>query len=84
MHEGWPALLVVHHDDEHQTWEFVNGGGDVSHQGVDDAMMVHVHHILDLDRSIERLSDLPLGWQAWRETPDDEWFRGPADPEPPN
>lgn len=77
MYEGWPVLLVVHHDDEHETWGFVNGSGDTE-AAADAAMMVHVQHVLDLDPSIEQLADLPLGWQAWRESCEAEWLRGRA------
>jgi hypothetical protein len=30
------------------------------------------------DPSIAQLGDLPLGWCAWRESPNDPWQRAPA------
>jgi hypothetical protein len=72
------VLLVVHYDDEDETWSFVNGFGDTEDEE-DAAMMVHVQHVLDLDPSIEQLADLPLAGQAWRESREGEWLRGRVD-----
>ena len=72
MYEGWPVLLVTHDADD-GAWQFVNGWGDT--ETTDSAMLVHVEHVLDLDPSLHALSDLPLGWRAWRQTPEHEWRR---------
>jgi hypothetical protein len=74
MFEGLPILLVSHDADD-QAWQFVNGHGDT-----DDGMkpiLVHAHHLVELDESVAQLADLPLGWRAWRPDPDAEWLREP-------
>jgi len=74
MHENWPVLLVTHDADD-GGWQFVNGWGDTD--GSQSGMVVHVEHVLDLDPSLSALSDLPLGWRAWRESIAHDWKREP-------
>jgi hypothetical protein len=78
MHEGWPIMLVFH-DAEDEEWQFVNGRRDTE-PGMR-PMLVHAHHLVELDRFIVELADLPLGWEARRAAPDDDWIREPAPPE---
>ena len=78
MCDGW-TILTVTHDVEDGAWQFVNGWGDTD--DASDGMAVHVEHIIGLDPSILLLTDLPLGWQAWREHPEDEWVREPQKPD---
>lgn len=82
MYESWPILLVVHLADERgssRQWNFVNGWGDTDEAS--NAMTVHVHHLTELDSTIESLADLPPGWRAWRATPSDPWNREPTPPD---
>jgi hypothetical protein len=74
MDEAWPILLVTH-DAEDGAWQFVNGWGDT--ENPDDAMFIHVEHVIERDPSVMSLVDLPLGWRAWRQTIDDDWNREP-------
>lgn len=64
-----PILYVVH--DEDGDWQFLDGD-DVSEE---DATVVGLKRIVDLDPSIKLLADLPLGWAAERKSAKDEWQR---------
>jgi hypothetical protein len=67
--EGLPVLLVTHDPD--YEWQFVcgttNADADLAH--------VHLHHLYEIDPTIGELADLPIGWQAWRASPDEPWQR---------
>jgi hypothetical protein len=39
--------------------------------------LVHVEHVIDRDLTVGALADLPLGWKAWRQAPEDQWTREP-------
>jgi hypothetical protein len=74
MYDGWPILNVTHDaDDEH--WQFINGWGDTE-EGMK-PILVHAEHVIELDPTIASLSDLPLGWRAWRADVTDDWTREP-------
>jgi hypothetical protein len=47
----------------------------------DDLVVACLHHLIELDPSLNDLTDLPLGWQAWRSSPDEEWSRGSSSEE---
>lgn len=72
MFEQLPVLLVTH-EAEDQAWQFVNGHGDTE-EGMK-PILVHARHFVELDGSIAQLADLPLGWRAWRASPDADWIR---------
>jgi hypothetical protein len=74
MKEGWPILLVTHDADD-GSWQFVNGRGDTD--DTESAMVVGAEQVLSVDPSLIELADLPLGWRAWRQSAGDEWLRGP-------
>ena len=72
MHGGaWIAF--VSHDEEDGGWQF--HGEEES--DVDAAMVVALGRIVELDPGIAQLSDLPVGWQAWRTGPKAKWQRAP-------
>src|SRR4051812_3219048 len=75
MDEGLPICEVTHDVDD-EAWQFVNGEEDFS--DARNAMLVHVEHLLELDPSLALLADLPLGWVAKRQGPDDDWKREPC------
>ena len=64
-----PILYVVH--DEDGGWQFLDGG-DVSE---DDAKTVSLKQVVLLDLSLKSLADLPTGWTAERNSPDQPWKR---------
>ena len=45
----------------------------------EDAKIVALRRIYELDPSIAELADLPLGWQAWRTDRHSPWQRAPRD-----
>ncbi len=67
--EDW--IANVFHDEDDGGWQFL-GTAELS---TDDAAVVSLENIVDLDPSVEKLTDLPLGWQAWRDTSDGIWHR---------
>jgi hypothetical protein len=70
--QGLP-ILFVSHDEDDGGWQFLPGGP--LHEA--DARVVALRRIWVLDPSVGELADLPLGWQASRNTPADPWRRGP-------
>ncbi|HET7577439.1 MAG TPA: hypothetical protein VFK19_12880 [Sphingomicrobium sp.] len=75
MHDDdWIAL--VSHDAEDGAWQFLGPDGAPA---IDDGMVVCLHHLLEKDRLVAELADLPLGWRAWRETASNPWQRAPHD-----
>jgi hypothetical protein len=74
MQKRKPILLVCH-DSEDGAWQFLTGEpADTA-----DAMLVGLKEIVDLDSSVLELVDLPLGWQASRETQQSPWTRSQID-----
>lgn len=63
-------ILLVSHDSEDGTWQFLDGS-----ETPDDLVVACMHHLIELDPSLNELTDLPLGWQAWRSSPSTEWLR---------
>ena len=70
LRSGSPILHVVH-DAEDGGWQFL-GWDDASEE---DATIVAFRTVVQLDSRIPELSDLPLGWHAWRRTRDEPWHR---------
>ncbi len=70
--EGYPILRVIH-DKEDGGWQFLDNGF-VSEE---DALVVSLGSITQLDPTIFELADLPLGWQAERIAPKTLWQRSP-------
>ncbi len=64
-----PILYVVH--DEEGDWQFLDGG-DVSEE---DANLVSLESITELDPTVNALADLPTGWAAERTAADKSWER---------
>ena len=74
LEEGSPILLVTHDADD-GSWQFLCGSTD----DVDDARLIGLECALELDSGLVELADLPLGWKAWRDSPEHEWDRFAAD-----
>lgn len=64
-------IAYVTHDESDGGWQFLNCEPLDEHT----AAMVSLRSIFDLDPTIGELSDLPVGWQAWRETKNSPWHR---------
>jgi len=67
--EDW--ISTVFHDADDGGWQFLSGG--MLAEG--DAAVVSLRNIVDLEPSIAELSDLPLGWHAWRTSRTSPWMR---------
>jgi hypothetical protein len=68
-------ILHVSHDEEDGAWQF-HTGETIS---VEDARIVSLKRIIDLDPSVLSLADLPLGWVATRSEIDTAWQRSKRD-----
>ena len=68
VNEGMP-ILFVSHDEDDGYWQF-NHGGNVN---IEDAMIVSLQHMVNLDDTLNQLFDLPLGWIARRKNTNDTW-----------
>lgn len=68
--ESWIAYVT--HDLEDGGWQFHTNEATIRE---DDAILLSLKNIVDIDPSIGELSDLPVGWHAWREAIDLPWKR---------
>jgi hypothetical protein len=77
--EGGEPLGLISHDLDGD-WQFLHNE-DAEEDGelrdVGDLMFVHLHHVTSLFPEVHDVADLPLGWIAWRDGPDDPWVREP-------
>ena len=72
--EGDDWIYYVGHDDDDGAWQFHGEGGPCEEA---DAVVVSLRSVVERDPTIRSLADLPLGWCAWRESPDSEGLRAP-------
>jgi hypothetical protein len=73
LFDGAPILYVSHDSDDHG-WQFLGAQG--AQMGL--ATVVSLSDIVELDRSVLELADLPPGWYAWRESKSVSWQRREA------
>jgi len=71
VNDGHPILHVTHDSDD-GGWQFL--GWDNARE--EDVKVVALRTIVRLDPSVQELTDLPLGWHAWRRAVDQPWQRG--------
>lgn len=64
-------ILLVTHDEGHGGWQFMDGS-DVSGKK---AIAVEKEEILALDPTISEITDLPVGWRAFRKTATAPWIK---------
>ncbi|BFH17390.1 hypothetical protein WJ0W_002191 [Paenibacillus melissococcoides] len=64
-------ILFVSHDADDGMWQF-HSGNDVD---MDSAMLVALEEIVEFHPSITEISDLPVGWIAWREDETKPWHK---------
>ncbi len=67
IRESAPILYVSH--DEEGDWQFL--GPDPPDTA--DIMLVELAYMLKLDESVGELGDLPRGWCAYRQGPNEPW-----------
>jgi hypothetical protein len=68
--DGDLILRVVHDADDHG-WQFLDGRTPVE----EDARLISMANVLEIDPSLREIADLPPGWVAWREAPGRPWQR---------
>ncbi|WP_027818886.1 hypothetical protein [Paraburkholderia bannensis] len=69
--QDWIAF--VSHDYEDGAWQF--HGSQSNPMQETDALVASSQSIVQLDDSVRDLSDLPVGWHAWRTTREMPWLR---------
>ncbi|HET6326163.1 MAG TPA: hypothetical protein VFG04_15910 [Planctomycetaceae bacterium] len=70
--ETW--ISFVSHDADDGCWQFMPPEPPQQ----EEAIVVALREIVTHDSSLRELGDLPLGWCAWRNSPNDAWQRAPA------
>lgn len=78
VYSGDEAITYVHRDTENGEWQFLGDG--MAGEGL--PVLCCLHHIVDGDRSIEALADLPAGWAAERSEVGGDWRRYERGPDP--
>ncbi len=73
---GVSSLLLVTHDAEDGGWQFLDGDQVFEEDGTTGLLGEMVQY----DPSLIELADLPAGWYAWRDTPDQPWQRAEGEP----
>ena len=64
-------ILYVFHDSDDGSWQFQSGEEVLEIE----SKVVSLSRIVKLDPSVKELANLPLGWIAIRESPDQPWKR---------
>jgi hypothetical protein len=64
-------ILYVYHDEDDGAWQFHHG----ENVEIIDAAISALQVIVEMDTTINELSNLPVGWMAWRETSTMPWIR---------
>lgn len=67
--DGREKILFVSHDADDGAWQFLCG----KEHDESDARIVSLKYVLDLDPTIVKLKDLPLGYCAERKSKNDRW-----------
>lgn len=68
-------ILFVYHDADDGAWQFHADREPAE----EDASILALEEIVELDCSVKGLADLPRGWCAWRDSPGAPWQRGKMD-----
>ena len=64
------SILYVSHDEEDGCWQFMCGG---EHESPDDAGVIALSEIYELDNSVSGIADMPCGCEAERESETSAW-----------
>jgi hypothetical protein len=73
---GAEQITFVSHDADDGAWQFL---GDSMFEG--SGLAICLHHLIDRDRTLVELADLPLGWYAERRQPGEPWIRSQREPD---
>lgn len=66
-------ISYVSHDTEDGAWQFLNN--QAYQLSENDASVVSLREVFEIDSSIMELSDLPKGWSASRTSKESKWIR---------
>jgi hypothetical protein len=64
-------ILYVYHDKDDGAWQFHSGDKST----MEDARVVALSEIVDIDPTVMELADLPFGRMAWRNNVSEPWQR---------
>jgi hypothetical protein len=64
-------ILSVFHDSEDGGWQFQHEKEPLK----ENAIVVGLSEIVGIDKTINELANLPVGWVAWREAIGKPWHR---------
>lgn len=70
---GGTPILYVSHDEDDRAWQFLTG----QETRKEDAVVVGLKEVVQLDASVVKLADLPPGWIATRQNATANWDRRP-------
>ena len=76
LERGAPILQVSHHAED-GAWEFQGPGGAPSRE--DDLRVIALDEAIELDATLLELARLPLGWHAFRPSPEAAWKLSPRE-----
>lgn len=68
--ENMAPILYVSHDEDDGMWQFLCG----KEHEIDEARVVSLKEVFDLDNSIGVLKDMPCGYYAERKMQNDDWI----------
>ena len=71
---GSEPILFVSHDADDHGWQFIGRSGATEENG----RVVALRQIVELDRSVLAVADMPPGWFATRSTASEPWKRAKA------
>jgi hypothetical protein len=74
--DGGSAVLVVARDEDEPAWQFLDG----EHVFEEDACVVLLGEIVQLDPSLMEVAALPVGSHAWRVSASAPWRFAPGEP----
>ena len=61
--------MIVFHDEEDGAWQFLDNGKICK----EDAMIISLKEMIEIDPSIQQLAEMKTGYFAVRENTDSEW-----------
>ena len=65
------SIMLVSHDEDDGMWEFLEGE-EVKEE---DAMIISLYEMVNIDPTVNQVADLPLGWIAYRDVEQDKWIK---------
>ncbi len=73
--KDYKPVLYVAHDADDGEWQFHSGG--IARD--EDVTIIALSEMVELDSTITHLADLPVGWEASRNSRSENWKRRPLD-----